>query len=388
MDLLYPTQRYVDGLRETVITSASGDQVRNPLYVPSPLGAKRDRSLVFLAGIVGVPWQDLATDETRDDPTALEYLRAKDMDADRWGFLIGDPAQRDPFMVESVLPRSGTNSVANVSITSPDGPFNAINGHEQTPLPGREDDLQYACIFPLDPPRDCGPDGDAVSCDCFEEELIATRPLCHRETGEPIGTTQYYAKAYPGIRQLQVLRDFGDSSIAASICPKNVTGDAQNLYYGYNPAINAVVEGLKSALRPQCLPRKLPVDGDGEVPCTVVEAARPYCDCGLPGRAPSEAPNRAAALQELEQDGFCGDVIGIPCDEYCTCEITPTGDLCRNSVDAGAEVGFCYVDPDELIGNPALVEACDPSERQLVRFVGQDTPLAGAVTLLVCPDGL
>ena len=31
-----------------------------------------------MSGIVGVPWQDLATPETLGDPTRLEYMTAQD----------------------------------------------------------------------------------------------------------------------------------------------------------------------------------------------------------------------------------------------------------------------------------------------------------------------
>src|SRR5690606_37540731 len=54
IDLLYPTQRYVDGLSKSmVVDSQTGQQVPNPLLTG------RQPDLIFFAGIIGVPWQDI-----------------------------------------------------------------------------------------------------------------------------------------------------------------------------------------------------------------------------------------------------------------------------------------------------------------------------------------
>jgi hypothetical protein len=391
-DLLHSTQRYVNGLTQGLIPNQAGDLVPNPLFVPGEMSTSRNRSLVFLAGIVGVPWQDIATPETLDDPAALEYMTADELNAaGRWATLIGDIGQRDPFMVESVQPRSGTNMIANVSITPPEGAFNAINGHEQAPLPGSEDDLQYACIFPLNPPRDCSDGSGETACDCFADELESNRPLCHQDGGGAVGTTQYYAKAYPGTRHLQVLRDFGANSIVASICPKNVTGDTTDASYGYNPAVNAIIDRLKEVLSGRCLPRRLAVDENNQVPCKVVETARGGLSCDVPGRAPINPDEAAllvpAVLEQLETENFCGTQFDIPCEEFAQmCEIVPAGNLCQNQQNATPEVGYCYVDPDPpaSIGNAELVANCPASERRLLRFVGDDTPRGGAVAFIAC----
>ena len=61
-----------------------------------------------------------------------------------------------------------------------------------------------------------------------------------------------FAKAYPGLRHLQVLKGIGEqvpgvnNAIVASICPK-IT-DRNNPAYGYNPAIAAIIERLKEQL--------------------------------------------------------------------------------------------------------------------------------------------
>jgi hypothetical protein len=54
---------------------------------------------------------------------------------------------------------------------------------------------------------------------------------------------------------------------------------------------------------------------------------------------------------------------------------------------AGA-VGWCYVDPDAGLGDPSLVQNCPTSSRRIVRFVGENTPVRGAVVLVVCGTGL
>ena len=48
--------------------------------------------------------------------------------------------------------------------------------------------------------------------------------------------------------------------------------------------------------------------------------------------------------------------------------------------------GYCYVHPfdDEPQGNAKLVAGCGDSEKQLIRFVGPDTPTPGATTFIAC----
>ena len=69
VDFLYSVQRYIDGLTKMQVPNRRGDLVQNPLFSDLSCTAgncpsQRDPSLVFVAGIVGVPWQDTATEET------------------------------------------------------------------------------------------------------------------------------------------------------------------------------------------------------------------------------------------------------------------------------------------------------------------------------------
>ncbi|HKO49076.1 MAG TPA: hypothetical protein VJV79_15195 [Polyangiaceae bacterium] len=264
-DLLYATSRYVDALKKpTLELQSTGERVTNPLYDSAGTNSlPRHPSLVFLAGIVGVPWQDIADEASLNGP-GLNYLTAKQLvEKNRWPLLLGVPEPidgsapvppADPFMIESIEPRTGTNPIAQIAISpanSMNPHANVINGHEQN-VPNL-DDLQYACIFPLQTPKDCLP-GDPY-CQCSPDKMgisdaviAANSPLC--QGGENINQ-QTSAKAYPGVRELQVLKDLGENAIVASICPKVTVpaGSAElDPNYGYNPAIHALIERLKEAL--------------------------------------------------------------------------------------------------------------------------------------------
>ena len=128
----------------------------------------------------------------------------------------------------------------------------AINGHEWDTSklsPAPNSDLQYACVFPLMTPRACGGPDD---CDCSApiSGTIADlkNPLCQDLGTNQYSTNQSRAKAYPGIRELQVLEGLGDQAIVASICPANVTDDKRS-DYGFRPAIAALLHGVRTPLR-------------------------------------------------------------------------------------------------------------------------------------------
>src|SRR6185436_7415236 len=90
---------------------------------------------------------------------------------------------------------------------------NPINGNEWT-IPKR-DDLQYACIFPLvkvDANGNVSPDTrecamPIVPCDC--EDKMNDNPLCENNAASGAPTDQIRAKAYPGLRELQVVKGLG-----------------------------------------------------------------------------------------------------------------------------------------------------------------------------------
>jgi hypothetical protein len=258
-DYLYPVERYVLGLTSpwlpegfdehgAPLTDAQGNVrfARNPLY-SQPLddrGNVRAKEQVFFVGIVGVPWQDVATDQTRDVPGQLDLIPASDFaENGLWERILGTGTTgglpEDPFVRESTLPRSGVHPLTNDPILPPESTtLNAINGKERAVF----DDLQYACIFPLPVVRSCaeGSANAGPACDCRADRFDGN-PLCWDETTNTYGTDQHFAKAYPAPRILSVLQGVGEQAVVASICPKNMT-DTNARDYGYRPVIGTFVK--------------------------------------------------------------------------------------------------------------------------------------------------
>jgi hypothetical protein len=404
-DFLHPISRYVDGLTKTTVLRRSDRQmVENPLFATVPGVPRRDKNLVYLAGIVGVPWQDIADDKSRTG-AGLRYMTADELESsNRWDVILGDPtknvAPSDPFMLEQTKPRSGNNPITGdpiVAETSLNPTASPINGHEQKDLGGT--DLQYACTFKLVEETPCTEDNE--TCDCHadasngaESELARNRPLCQPPTGGAAVPTQYFGKAYPGLRPLEVLRGIGDSAIVASICPKVLTKGQPG--YGYEPAVDTIVDVLKVQLSGRCLPRPLAVEAEeeGKLPCLVVEAAesKGECKCNGPSRRPATAEEQNLVLQQLSERQSCGtsDTPSCTASSYCFCELAQSEGQglkdCLNSEIGSDTPGYCYVNPygDPPHGNPALVAGCDLDSRQLIRFVGPNTPTPGATTFIAC----
>jgi hypothetical protein len=70
-------------------------------------------------------------------------------------------------------------------------------------------------------------------------DYATNNPLCLAADGT-YGTTQYYAKAYPGTRIMEVVRGMEDQGVLGSICPRNAT-DPSRPDYGYRPPIRALL---------------------------------------------------------------------------------------------------------------------------------------------------
>jgi hypothetical protein len=425
VDFLYGVGRYIEGLTSPTIHNFEDRVVPNPLYMDLSGNNQpgRDAALVFLAGIIGVPWQDIATEETLPATVNdLKYMTAREITREgRWAMILGDPGATPPkpptdaLMFESPYDRTtlqGLNTSHPLglgNLVPATGPIrgNPMNGNEFVPGPGagpaRDDDLQYACIFPLGNiltmPRQCG---STQGCDCSTNDQGLTtdgrvgKPLCN-------GTEQTYAKAYPGLRHLQVLKGIGEqvpqvnNAIVASICPK-IT-DRSNPAYGYNPAVAAIIERLKEQLGGKCLPRPLDVDEAGNVKCAVVEATLIQgggCQPCDNARNRSELIDDKAALIDpvrarLASLDRCGGDTNIACEDFCMCEITPAQgtarDVCLSdpaAVNAGNNFGYCYVDPKIGLGTDELVSACPASQKRKLQFIGQNTPAKGSVAFIAC----
>jgi hypothetical protein len=391
VDFLYSVQRYINGFTNDMVPDRAGEAVKNPLF--SDLSAQcrttnqgcageRDKSLVFVAGVVGVPWQDIAVDATDLTKGYLTATQISDMGV--WQKILGDPsasppiAPTDPHMLESITPRQGIPGPGSAANADP------FNGHDWDPSmanPTPNADLQYACTFALSTPKMCT---EQVDCDCFfpagSNPAAASNPLCQSATG--YSTAQVRAKGYPGIRELQVLQGLGDQAVVASICPSNLT-NATAADYGYRPAIAALVGRMRSELRGRCLPRELQVLDDGGVACTIIEAFNPMpgaaCNCAdLPGRADVDP---TLITPEVRSQGSCFcEIVQLDGADRTACEtfVSPPGNV---------KSGWCYVDPAQK-QNPAecpVVATCPPDDQRTIRFVNPSSePRDGAIAFLAC----
>ncbi|HET9933980.1 MAG TPA: hypothetical protein VFQ35_24925, partial [Polyangiaceae bacterium] len=211
----------------------------------------------------------------------------------------------------------------------------------------------------------------------------------------------------PGVRELQVLKDFGakgtQNSIVASICPKTLTVQKTDPSYGYNPAVSAIIDRLKEALKGKCLPRQLIPDenNDNKVPCAVIEATPPGapCTCDAAGRSPANEGIRPAVLKQLTENDTCGPKSPnqTPCEQFCLCEIQQYsgGDLdtCQTAPQPPGNItpGYCYVDPStadegsqKRAAQEAIVASCPATQKRLLRFAGENTPAKGAIAMIAC----
>ena len=238
IDFLNPTSRYVDGFASNVVPNRAGELVQNPLFKGG-----RASELVFFAGILGVPWQDLAV-----DPKALAsgILPATELD---WRLVLGDPETgelpADPLMLASVDPREGFHPLTGAPLAPPSATSaleNPINGHERT-IEAR-DDLQFACIYPLRVPKDCT---GVPDCECAPED-VPTNPLCQAADGS-YGATQRFARAVPATRPLAVMKELGPQAVVASICADKVSSPVQPTF-GYKPAVDALLRSIRRRLEP------------------------------------------------------------------------------------------------------------------------------------------
>jgi hypothetical protein len=395
VDLLYPTARYVQALTSfTIDPRLAGDSVPNPLFA----GGQRDPSGVALMGIVGVPWQDLATDDALAGGP-LAYLTPSELVArGRWDVILGEglTPPTDPLMIESIDPRPAgvphpILGDAGAVVAVDDGSvWNPINGHEQAAIPSERADLQFACIFPLPAPVPCTMDNSG-ECECNADESAKNSPLCEFEDPMKNGVQQY-TMAYPGVRQLEVLRSLGDIGITTSICPNDVLIEEvedQGSGHGYRPNMGALVGRMKSWFGEFCLPNPFEVDDTGRIECRVLESSFGSCDCTGPGRSPATSADVAAVANQLENNGQCGGPPGNDCASVCACELTQFEgadlDTCQDDlVDPEKLNGFCYVDPAAGAGNPQLVAGCGADQKQRLRFLGNDVPAADKLAMIVC----
>ena len=318
------------------------------------------------------------------------------------GTLSYDYTGIDPHMVESMTPRnvagtapisdpiptidsSGTNALSGPGLGSGADPIrpDPVNGREWTTNTGVHSlpvDRQYACIFqlPVASQRDCAALSESSiegnSCDCDPGGAWSTGgapaatmntpdeipPLCSKTSTDGTSivskisdyTVQTYAKAYPTIRELMLANMMGGQGIVSSLCPihtdDNAAGD--DPLYGYRPAVNAIVNRLKSALGSQCVP-KLQPDATGEVQCLILVSfpttlVPKGTDCAkLPGLT-GYTDVDATVLQQFneQQQALAGDsgTTNNLANEV-TCSLNQIPEKPGNTCAGGSSPGWCYV---------------------------------------------
>lgn len=421
IDFLYPLDRYTSALTHAKVPDRAGELVTNPLF-PEPdaeAGVLAPRTaeggLVFLAGIVGVPWQDIARRGANGKPdlrTGLDHNKnpvggfknARELDErdsnhlSAWDQILGDPKKKtlaaDPLMRESRDVRAGNvpstgEDLAGLDAKSPTA--NTINSHEWDTSKSVNGDLQYACTFLLPVPKlGC----TSATCDCNTD---AKNPLCQDKDGS-YTDTQLRAKAYPGVRELGVLREIGDQGIVASVCPAQLDHPGPEYNdYGYRPATGAIVDRLKSRLTGTCLHRSLTPDTAGQVACLILEAralpAGEACNCKAPDvKARQDVQTSHEEAKRLALDDEVAKAAGWNCfceikqlggDELHACQFDTSHDPGTGGVPAD---GWCYIDAvsEPPTGDPTLVATCAATEQRKLRFVGAGQPLDDSTLFITC----
>ena len=251
-------------LTSPTVTGAEGHAVPNPIYEnldPTHYqGAVRDPSMVVYAAATGVPWQ-LVARQSNGVPKCPER-RLQDRRGARarrrrvhpiWGDIAGNPEHyvpaRSPFMVESTVPRYGTDPITSVSLTmSPTE--NPINGFEVPQPPDGGDGIQFPCIPSLPAPVDCSADVPAG--------MPVRRP---RRRGEPPVLTQPRRRR-PALALDERLRRArrqapghsrgpgGAGRARDSICAAQ-SSNPTRADYAYRPSMKAVVDRIQQGLGPQ-----------------------------------------------------------------------------------------------------------------------------------------
>jgi len=404
-DLLYPLQRYIDGLTATEVTRRSDQAlVPNPIYEARNGATPRSSEQVLLLGIVGVPWQDVVDAASLTNPGLKLMSEDGPLPSARWDVIYGNPdasppvPPSDPFMLETPEDRTTLGiALANpivpteslVASDSTDPQANHLNGHETINLGNK--DLQYACTFALPTPITCDQAAFTANkgCDCFMADDVFNRSVCQPPAGGVAGITQYFGKGYPGLRELGVLKGIGGHGIVASSCPK--TADLQSDSYGYRPAMDALAGRVAKQIGRSCLNRDARADASGRTACSIITASSPpSCTCSAAqGLSPPPPDAVAPVLEQLAAVGYCGP--GMSCDSICLCALSQLDGAnltaCQTADVVPDVPGFCYLDAvkgEVHAGSAALAHDCVGAAPRRIRFTG-GAPAPSSLSLLYCP---
>ncbi len=432
----FPIQRYVLGLTSPTVPDRNGEYPAgaesyqgltqrncvNPLFAASlPDGSSTDPDtlcklpagtrtpdLVYYAHIGGVPHQLLQQDRGNPDSPQKDTLTASD-----WTAILGrDPLAEDytgidPHMIESYAPRAGLPLGPTATPDSASG-YDWVTDQGDHVL---SVDREYACTFPLTTPRDCRDTSDPsvyYACDCPSLSGPNPQPLTPQQLpplcNPSVQSQQIAAKAYPTVRELLVAKLMGPQGFVSSLCPIHVQPkpgltQATDPLFGYNPAVNGIVDRLTRSLDSACSTQKLlptpSADGgiSGNVSCLVL-VARPAgtgggtcrnpgaaCDPALGLSGPSSDPE--ALFQQPLLDKFCADHTQVGAAP----EITADQPVCAlqqvvldpsdtQDCSSYAKPGWCYVQ-----GPAATALGC--KEPNTIEFVNGSPP-PGTVASLQC----
>ena len=425
-------RRYTDGLGGAAtgakvlnVPNTAGEHAANGVYLidnkncRNPLFAKnlptdgnadalcnlepgpRTRDLVFFAAITGVPWQLLT-----DDPSKPDSKFKTSFSRDDWKKIVGNDPNKydftgiDPHMYEAIKPNDGPR--AGLAPSSAMDTADAFHGREWETA---SVDLQYACTFVLPKQKDCADPKLASACDCGPGK---TPPLC--APGDPAkARVQTHGKAYPGNRQLTVVRDLGDQGIVASLCARK-TDEAARLGndpdYGYRPAVRSLIDRLKNALANQCVPQELTASNCGDFPCLILETLGtpgPQSDCDKYASAglsqPSDLVLQKFREQQKQLQGTIGPDAGPGVDKsknpVCQVQQLVPADTKPSPACVSAAKTSNVLYSSSFAGNGSCAASADPgwcylrgpaagSCPQAILFSPTGNPQVGATVNLVC----
>jgi len=389
----YPITRYVRGLTQPTVPDAAHEVDANGNYVGdgdanancvNPLFAQdlptsptadlchltrgpRTPDLVYYAAIAGVPHELLQAKP--GDPECPATTPAADcpqkttLTAPDWQAITGaDPEHYDFTGLDfHMLESEGARAA---SACPPDA------GDDCDPVNGREwntgkSDLQFACVFPLQAPKDCTLPQYAFACDCAAGSNSQDTPLCQKDGGV-YTNLQIKGKAYPSIREMRIAhamaaQPWGVQGVVSSLCPIHPTPSGPNdPISGYRPALNGIVNRLKSAFTIGCLGQSLAGGSAGAAQCRVfvtltsassVAAGESAC-AALPGLS-APAPDVLQSFQQAQHEEWTaagGSNSGQPDPSTMpSClmqQLTPAAnpaDFQNGSCQGSTDPGWCYV---------------------------------------------
>jgi hypothetical protein len=407
----------------------------------------RTPDLVYYAAIAGVPHELLQAAPGGTGPgelaadgvtplcaagTPAEQCPQKTaLQAADWKLITGNDPENYDFsgadfhMVESIGPRTtNTGNWANVATCTPpaSGPPPLPGATGADPINGCEfntnnADLQFSCVFPLVQnvggmiqsfTKDCTNMEYGGACDCTAQSLDKDSQLCSATTP----TNQLYAKAYPSVREMVIAHAMStevingtpsNQGIVSSLCPialdvgQSLTTAQNDPLFGYNPAVNAIIDRLKVSLSSSCSTQKLvlapPPAPAGQVDCLVLVALPAGTGggtCSNPGAAcdskqgllgPSSTPG--ALFQQSLLDSFCqahtqtGASPQITADQpVCALQQVIPDPNDETDCSGSQTPGWCYVQ-----GAAATKLGC--AQPNTIEFVNGSPP-TGTVSALQC----